>query len=313
MSESVLHRFIIPSAFILLWSSAFIATKYGVLYAPPLAILAVRMVLVVIFLGGWLLWRHGVSAFGAMSLTAAGGQMLVGLLIHVCYLGGVFFAIDRGMDVGVAALIVGLQPILTAWLAAWLFREQLTLVAIIGLCLGLVGLYVVVESRFGVGAQEISTAGTAAIVIALAGISSATLLQKRLGQQGLMLMNTWVQYVAAALGFLSVSLLTETWNFDLQLPLFVALGWMVFAISLGAIPLLMLMIRAGEATRVSSLFYLVTPVTALLAWLFFDEQLSLASWLGMGLVVIGVALVVTPKGPQPDSVGLVERLKLYRR
>lgn len=295
MSESPLHRLVIPSLFILLWSSAFIATKYGVQYAPPLAVLAMRMMLVVVFLGSWLIWRNGLGIFRSLSAAGVSGQLLVGLLIHVCYLGGVFIAIDRGMDVGVAALIVGLQPILTAWLAAWLFREPLTLVSVSGLILGLAGLYIVVDSRFGVGTDNLSVSGLVAIVVALLGISSATLLQKKLGQQGMMLLNTWVQYTAAASGFLVISLLFEDWVINWQMSLFVALGWMVFAISLGAIPLLMLMIRAGEATRVASLFYLVTPVTALLAWWFFDERLSLASWLGMGLVVIGVAMVVTPK------------------
>lgn len=291
----MLHRLIIPATFILLWSSAFIATKYGVLYAPPLAILAVRMVLVVVLLGSWLIWREGVGIFTTLAMRSVCGQLLVGVLIHLCYLGGVFLAIDHGMGVGLAALIVGLQPILTAWLAAWLFKEPLTAVAVVGLLLGLIGLYIVVDSRFDVAQAGFSGAGLVAIIVALLGISSATLLQKQIGQNGMMLLNAWFQYLAAAVGFLCISLATETWVFDWQLPLFGALAWMVFAISLGAMPLLMLMIQAGEATRVASLFYLVTPVTALLAWLFFDERLALNSWLGMGLVVIGVALVVAPK------------------
>ncbi|GGK67637.1 DMT family transporter [Amphritea balenae] len=296
MTQSVLHRYIIPALFILLWSSAFISSKYSVDHAPPLAILAVRMSIVVVLLGGWLWWRHGTGLFRSATAIHWCSQAVVGLLIHCCYLGGVFIAIEKGMDVGIAALIVGLQPILTAWLAAWLFKEQLTLFSVTGLLLGMVGLYVVIESRFGLaGVSEMSSASIIAIVMSLVAISIATLLQKRVGQTGLMLFNTWLQYLFAATGFLIVSLSTEQWVFNWNAELVLSLSWMVLAISLGAIPLLMLMIRAGEATRVSSIFYLVTPVTALLAYLFFGEQLSLNAWLGMALVVIGVALVVTPK------------------
>ena len=296
MSQSLLHRFIIPAVFIILWSSAFIATKFATDHGPPLATLAIRMVIVVILLGCWLLMRHGTGVFSSVGVSQWASQGLVGLMIHCCYLGGVFVSIDRGMDVGVAALIVGLQPILTAWLAAWLFKERLTLFSVTGLILGIAGLYVVVDSRFGIaGIDGMDPLATTAIVGSLLGISLATLLQKRVGQQGLMMFNTWLQYLFAATGFLIISLSTEAWIFDWHYEWFGALAWMVMAISLGAIPLLMLMIRAGEATRVASLFYLVTPLTAVLALMVFDEQLSLNAWLGMALVVLGVALVVTPK------------------
>jgi len=296
MSQTYLHRFIIPGIFILLWSSAFIATKFATNHAPPLAILAVRMVIVVMLLGSWLLLRHGIAVFLSVGYRHWGIQGLVGLMIHCCYLGGVFFSIDRGMDVGLAALIVGLQPILTAWLAAWMFKERLTVFSVTGLILGMIGLYIVVDSRFGIGSSmAINSAAMTTIVAALLGISLATLLQKKAGQKGLMMFNTWLQYLFASCGFLIVSLATEEWVFNWHYELIGSLAWMVFAISLGAIPLLMLMIKAGEATRVASLFYLVTPITALFAYLIFDEVLSLNSWLGMALVVFGVALVVTPK------------------
>ncbi len=307
MFESVLHRLLIPVTFILLWSTAFIATKYGMLHAPPLALLALRMLITVVLLGGWLALREREVLLQQCLDRQSVGQVLVGLLVHGCYLGGVFIAIDRGMDVGFAALVVGLQPIVTALLASGFLGERLNVRVVCGLLAGLVGLAVVVEGRFGLAGELGTLTGWVAIVVALAGISGGTLLQKRVGQQGRLLVNTWIQYCAAALMFLLFSMMTEQWQFSWNLQLALSLAWMVFAISLGAIPLLMIMIRAGEMTRVSSLFYLVTPVTALLACWLFEEQLTVQSGMGMALAVLGVALVVMPGLPVSGRAAGVTR------
>jgi drug/metabolite transporter (DMT)-like permease len=280
-----------PILFVLLWSTGFVGAKLGLPYAEPFTFLWVRMVLVVGLLGGlaWLLrspWPKG----WALNLHIG----VSGLLLHAGYLGGVFFAISRGMPAGLSALIVGLQPILTAVLAQLLLRERVNAVQWAGLWLGLVGVGLVVgEKALSAKALHIESSAFVAIGLALLCTTIGTLYQKRFASQMPLVSGTLVQYVAASVGLFVLALLFgETMQINWTPQFAFALAWLILVLSIGAILLLMYLIRHNSASSVASLFYLVPPATALEAYFLFGERLEGWAILGMGLAVVGVALVV---------------------
>ena len=287
---SYFHRLVkfIPIVFVLLWSTGFIAAKFALPYIEPYTLLLARMLITVfIFLLLIQLFRTGWP-----KPVDALHQMVVGSLIHAAYLGGVFAAIKLNMPAGIASLIVGLQPLLTALMAWLVLGNQLKLRQWMGLLLGLLGVSLVLLQGKSVGFDHISMGAVIAILIALFGISIGTLYQKKYGQNSKLLPGSFFQYLATVIwmGALSASFETQqiTWNFTLL----AALAWLVVVLSIFAILLLMLMIREGESARVASYFYLVPPVTVIEGWLLFDEQLNLAALVGIAITVVGVYLVV---------------------
>lgn len=280
-----------PILFVLLWSTGFVGAKFGLPYAEPFTFLWVRMVMVVGLLLGlaWLLrspWPRG----WVLNLHIG----VSGLLLHAGYLGGVFFAISRGMPAGLSALIVGLQPILTAVLAQLLLRERVNAVQWAGLLLGFVGVGLVVgEKAQGARILHIESSAFVAIGLALLCTTFGTLYQKRFASQMPLIGGTVVQYVAASAGLFVLALLfRETMQIQWTPQFAFALGWLIVVLSIGAILLLMYLIRHNSASSVASLFYLVPPATALEAYFLFGEQLGLLALLGMGLAAVGVAMVV---------------------
>ena len=273
-----------PALFVVLWSSGFIGTKVGVLHAEPMTFLSLRMGLLVLLLGALVLLGRAVWPSRACILH----NVVAGLCVHGLYLGGVSVAIDRGLPAGLAALIVALQPILTSTLANRWLGERVALHQWIGLMLGLAGVWLVVQERTGGG----GTLGAwLAIFIALIGITTGTLYQKRFASGVDWRIGLLVQYAAAGALFLSGALAFETWTVQWTAQFVLALGWLVFGLSLGAIWLFYFMIRRSAAMRVTSLFYLTPPVTALMAWLLFDERLAPLALAGMAICVAGVFLV----------------------
>lgn len=279
---------LIPLVFVLLWSTGFIAAKFALPYIEPFTLLLVRMLItmVLLFLLIQIMRTPWPSPRNALH------QMVVGSLIHAAYLGGVFAAIKLQMPAGVAALIVGLQPILTALLAWLLLSNHLRISQWLGLLLGLAGVSLVIIESGNISDASISTPAIFAILIALFGISIGTLYQKRYGQGSPLLTGSFFQYLATALWMSLLSFGLETREIHWSLPLLGALAWLVIVLSIAAILLLMVIIREGEAARVASYFYLVPPVTALQGWLFFDEQLSVLALLGVTAAVIAVYLVI---------------------
>ncbi|AWR85260.1 DMT family transporter [Meiothermus taiwanensis] len=280
-----------PIIFVLLWSTGFVGAKFGLPYAEPFTFLWVRMLIVaglLTALAGLLrsAWPRG----WALNLHIG----VSGLLLHAGYLGGVFFAISRGMPAGLAALIVGLQPILTALLAQPLLRERVGMVQWAGLLLGFVGVGLVVgEKALGARVLPIEPSAFAAIVLALFSTTLGTLYQKRFAVQMPLIGGTVVQYLAAAVGLFVLALLFgETMQIQWTPQFILAMAWLVLVLSVGAILLLMYLIRHNSASRVASLFYLVPPATALEAYFLFGERLGGLALLGMGLAALGVALVV---------------------
>lgn len=279
-----------PALFVLLWSTGFIGAKYGLPYAEPFTFLSIRFVLIISLLAALALAARAPWPRQPRQIV----HLLVsGTLVHAAYLGGVFAAIHHGLPSGMAALLVGLQPILTALVAGPLFGEEIRVRQWLGLLLGLAGVALVLAARNGgLSVDGLSWAGIAFALVALLGITAGTLYQKRFGQGMDLRTGSLVQYVGALLVLLPVAMTTETMRVHWSLDFVLALLWLVLVLSLGAITLLMMLIRSGEAARVASLFYLVPPVTAGLAWLLFDETLSPIGLAGMALAALGVALVI---------------------
>lgn len=275
-----------PGLFVFLWSTGFIGAKFGLPYAEPLTFLALRFAVVVALLLALIAatgapWPRDVRQIAHIALA--------GLLVHATYLGGVFASISLGVDAGVSALIVGVQPVLTALLAGPLLGERVTARQWTGLALGSAGVGLVVWRKLGLG--EGTAFGMALSVVALLGITAGTLYQKRFCAGMDLRTGSLVQFVASLAVIGPLALLLEENEIAWIGAFAFALFWMTVVMSLGAITLLMLLIRRGEASRVASLFFLVPPTTALLAWPLFGETLGPVALAGMALAAAGVALV----------------------
>ena len=292
-----------PAVFVLIWSTGFIVAKYGMPHAPPFTFLTIRFALSLLCFVVWIAlarvsWPRGRKQWAHLAVS--------GVLIHAGYLGGVWVAVKAGMGSGMAALMVGLQPVLTAlWLssqsAAHHGGEKVTKRQWLGLALGLGGLVVVVSRKFE-GTQEITAFTMAAITIGLLSITAGTLYQKQFVQAADVRGANAVQIAAAFVVTLPLALLEAeaiTWSAQFM----GAMAWSVMVLTLGGSSLLYMLIQRGAATAVTSLMYLVPPCTALMAWLLFAEPITLVTVAGTLLTALGVSLVVRPAST-PPRVGL---------
>lgn len=277
---------VMPAVFVFLWSTGFIGAKLGLPYAEPMTFLALRFGIVVALMLPFALL---VRAPWPKSWREAGHIAVAGLLLHGAYLGAVFASIDRGVEAGVSALIVGVQPILVAVAAGPFLGERVTRRQWIGLLLGMLGVVVVVSNKLSLGIG--TPFGMALSVFALFGMSAGTLYQKRFCGGMDLRSGSVIQFAATTLLVGGLAFLLETREVVWHLDFLIALGWLVFVLSFGAMTLLYILIRRGEAARVSSLFFLVPPCTAVIAWILFGETLELTALAGMALAMIGVALV----------------------
>lgn len=288
----------IPFLFVLLWATGFIGAKYALPYAEPFTVLALRMyITLALFLVLIQVYRQKWP-----TTQGAVNSMLVGSLVHAAYLGGVFAAIKAGMAAGLVSLLVGLQPVLTAFIA-WLWMDNpINRKQMIGLILGILGVAaVLLLGKVNSQTLQFNLVSLLFAMLALLGITIGTLLQKRFCADVGLLTGTFYQYLASAIIMSLLALLFETREVDWQPQFIAALLWLVFGLSLSAILLLMLMIREGEATKVATYFYLTPPVTALMAWLLFDERLTIWGIAGIGLTAFGVYLVIRNPAAPPDS------------
>ena len=274
----------LPLLFVLLWSTGFLGARLGLPHAPPLTFLALRYVAVLVLMTAIALatrapWPRGVRAWAHIGLS--------GLLLHAVYLGGVFIAISRGLPAGVASLVVGLQPLLTAIAAGLFLGETVRARQWGGLLLGFVGVALVVFGKTGGGF------GAAALVpacIALVAITAGTLYQKRYCPAFDWRTGVVAQFVPSAIATATAALLFEDRAVEWTGAFVFALGWLVLVLSVGAVSLLNRLIRQGDVVNIASLFYLVPPCTALFAWMLFGEQLTGLALGGMALAVWGVFL-----------------------
>ncbi|MFO1415542.1 MAG: DMT family transporter [Burkholderiales bacterium] len=273
-----------PALFVLLWSTGFIAAKYGLPYAPPFGFLFWRFV----FVGG-LMTAVALATRAPFphSWREYANVAVVALLVHACYLGGVFVSIAGGMAAGTIAMLVGLQPILTVVLARWWMQEAVAPRQWAGLVLGLAGVYFVVRHKVDFGG---SLAALVPAAVALAGISVGTLYQKRHCAHIDLRSGSAIQYLVCAVVYAPLMLFLDVRPVQ-WVPSFVfALSWSVLVLSVGAISLLYWLLRHGAAANVARLFYLVPPTTALMAWLLFGETLDAMALAGMVLICVGVLL-----------------------
>jgi drug/metabolite transporter (DMT)-like permease len=276
-----------PAVFVLIWSTGFVVARFGMPHSPPLTFLAWRYFLSMAAFGVWILFSRAPWPQGRAQWLHLGAT---GVLMHAGYLGGVWAAVKAGLGAGTTALIVGLQPVLTAlWLSARGQQHRVSVRQWLGLLLGLAGLLLVVGQRLALG--EVHPGNLALAIGALISITCGTLYQKRwVAPCDVRTANT-VQLLAAWLVTLPLAML-ESAPLELHADLIGAMAWSVLGLTLGGSSLLYLLIQRGAATRVTSLMYLVPPCTAVLAWLLFGESLTWMVLLGLVLTAAGVALVV---------------------
>lgn len=283
----------IPLTFILLFSTGFIAARFGVEDAEPFTLLLVRSVLVLPLLGAILLARRKPRQWS--TAKARMQQMGVGMLLHGAYLGGVFAAINAGLPAGLTALLVSMHPLATAALSFPVFGIRLTARQWLGLACAAAGVILVLGAGVagdtsGSELTSLSVVGLMWCIVSLVGISCSTLWQKRVSGHMGMVEGLVFQYIGAGIVFVIAAALVGSFRFTPSLQLVLTLTWLSIAISIGAIWLLMLMLERGEAHQVARLFFLVPPCAALMAYILFDEQWTLGMVIGALLVVAGLAL-----------------------
>jgi drug/metabolite transporter (DMT)-like permease len=273
-----------PWLFVFLWSTGFIGAKLGLPHAEPLTFLLIRYSIVIALMLSlaWLMrapWPKQGRQWVRIGIS--------GLLVHATYLGGVYVSIEQGLPVGVTSLVVGMQPLLTAAGAAILLSERISPRQWAGFVLGLCGTLLVLSGRIEGG---FGLSGLPAALAALFGITAGTLYQKRFCPQFDYRTGAVLQFVPAALMTLLAASIFEDFRVDWSPPFLFALGWLTLVLSLGAVSLLNYLIRSGTATNMASLFYMVPPCTAVIAWLVFGETLSGMALIGLPVAVLGVYL-----------------------
>ena len=276
-----------PVLFVLLWSTGFIGARMGAPYSEPLTFLSIRFALVLALMAAILAVRRTPLPGAAI----AGHCIVVGILIHGIYLGGVFWSIDRGLPAGIAALIAGLQPLLTAIIAGTFLDERIGPRHWAGLIVGVAGLILVLAPKLNVADQGIDLITVTPTIVATIALTVGTIYQKRFAGNVDLFAGGMLQYVGAALvvglGALFLENFEITWTGEFVF----ALAWLILVLSIGAVSLLMLLIRAGAVSRVASLFYLVPAATTLIAWALFGETLNAVQLAGMAIIALAVALV----------------------
>ncbi len=274
-----------PAIFVLIWSTGFIVARGALPYAETATLLTIRYVAAVVLLAALAVvmrapWPRGTATWLHL--------LVVGVLINVGYIGGVFASIERQMPAGVSALLVSLQPLLTAILAGPLLGEAVSRRQWLGLLLGLIGAGLVIWEKARIG--EATALSVALSAVALFGITMGTLYQKRFLPSMDLRTGMVVQYAYAAIVFIVCALLFETMTVRWTAEFLGAMVWAVLALSIGANMLLFWLMRRGAASKVATLFYLVPPVTALFALALFGETFGVVALIGMGVTVAGVAL-----------------------
>ena len=285
-SSNTLHA-LAPLLFVALWSTGFIGAKLGLPYVEPLTFLTIRFAIVsVLMLAVVTLLRAPWPPRGRAWLHIG----VSGLLVHGVYLGGVFMAIGHGLPSGITALVVGLQPLLTALVAGALLGGRVRRAQWMGLALGFAGVALVVAGKVATVPPGALVGMLVPAVVALLGITAGTLYQKRFCPAFDLRTGSVLQYLPCVVVMGLLAYATETMAVHWSGEFLFALGWLVLVLSLGAVSLLNLLIRRGGAVNVASLFYLTPPMTALVAWAVFRETLSGSALVGMALAALGVWL-----------------------
>ena len=290
VAESYLRRLktarLAPYLFVFLWSTGFVGAKYGLPYADPFIFLSLRIFIAAVIL---IIIARILKFPVVLRRDEIAKSSIIGLFLHAFYLGGVFFAISKGVSAGVAAVITSLQPVFVSLLAVKILGERLRRSQFIGLILGLIGVVLVLGPTFD---SSVSKVGIAAVFVALLGSTTATLMQKKFGAGIPMLSGTAYQYLAAGAVLALAAVTTGGTHIDFTPKFVTSMVWLIIALSVGAVLLLLWLLNTGSAASVSSLFYLVPPATALEAYALFDEKVNSQGFLGIGITALGVWLVI---------------------
>ena len=261
--------------------------KYGLPYADPFIFLGTRVLAAAAILFVVAAIKRSPIAIGSRAITTS---ILIGFFLHACYLGGVFFSISRGLPAGVAAVVTSLQPVLVSILAVRVLGEKLRFRQLLGLLLGLIGVVLVLGPSVD---AQIPVVAVIAIVIALIGSTTATLLQKKIGAAIPLVAGTAYQYLGSGAVLLVIAFATGGTSIQWNGRFIAAFIWLIAVLSVGAILLLLWLLNSGSAASVSSLFYLVPPATAIEAFFLFGEKVNTQGFLGIGVTALGVWLVIS--------------------
>ena len=276
-----------PILFVVLWSTGFVGAKYGLPYADPFIFLSVRVLIAALLLFAIAALLKSPIAIGKSAISRSA---LIGFFLHACYLGGVFFAISKGLPAGVAAVVTSVQPVLVSLLAVRVLGETLKRKQIVGLLLGFGGVITVLAPSFK---EDNPISGVVAILVALLGSTTATLLQKKIGADVPLISGTAYQYLASGLVLGVAAIATGGTRIQWSQEFIITFVWLLAALSVGAILLLLWLLNTGSAASVSSLLYLVPPATALEAFFLFGEKVNTQGLLGIGITALGVWLVIS--------------------
>ncbi|RWX78745.1 DMT family transporter [Neorhizobium lilium] len=280
-----------PAIFVFLWSTGWIVAKYAVVHADPITFLAVRHALAAVV---FLLVCIAMGAKWPAIRGQARHALVSGIFLHGLYLAGVWYAIGRGVPAGLSGIIAGLQPLLTALAASYMLREKLQPLQNTGLLLGFVGIAIAISPQIlDLGRHGLQGLGWPVLVnlVAMGSATYGTLYQKRHLQEGDLLTIATLQYVGALLVTVPLALSLENLRFDFTLQAMAAMAWSVIGISMGAVGLLLYLIRQGQVSRAASLIYLMPPVVAIEATIMFGEPLTLPMIVGTIIVVAAVYMV----------------------
>lgn len=280
----------IPAVFVLLWSTGWVMAKYADLYADPLTFLVLRysaasLLFVLFCLASGARWPSS----RAIALRA----VVSGMFLHGFYLAALFWAIGQGVPAALSGIIAGLQPLMTAAVAPMMVGERLRPAQMLGLCLGFVGIAIAVFPKvlaIDPGATPIHLLPVLVNIAGMASVTYGTLYQKRHLQQSDIRTTAALQYVGALIVTVPLALMLEDLRVEWRFELFAALAWAVLGLSMGAIALLLYLIRRGQVSRAASLIYLVPPLAAFQAWALLDEPITALMMLGTAVAVLGVYL-----------------------
>lgn len=279
-----------PAIFVLLWSTGWVIAKYAGIHADPLTFLVLRYLLATALFVGFCLVA---GAAWPKTWKTAGHAMVSGMFLHGLYLGAVWWAIGQGVPAAISGIIAGLQPLMTAAVAPALIGENLSGQQKLGIVLGFLGIALAVVPKMLVidtGTTPIDFLPVAVNILGMAAVTYGTIYQKRHLQDGDIRSIATLQYIGALIVTLPAAFFLEEMRVEWNMQLFAALAWAVLGLSMGAVALLLYLIRRGQVSRAASLIYLVPPLAAFQAWLFFDEALTLPMIIGTVIAVTGVYL-----------------------
>jgi drug/metabolite transporter (DMT)-like permease len=277
-----------PWIFILIWSSGFVVAKYGFEDADSLFFLAIRLLLAAVIL---FVLTAALRQPLTLSRTDLRASLAIGIALHGFYLAGVWYAIELGAPAGLSSVITSMQPIVVSLLAVHLLNEPLTRRQLAGLIFGLLGVFLVVLPKLS-NTDGFTSKSLLFLILALAGSTVATLLQKKIGHSIPLMIGTTYQFAIAGLGLLLISLGRGRTRFEITHTSFWTMAWAVLVTSIAAVLLLLWLLNRGSAAKVSSLLYLVPPMAVLQAFLLFGETVTPLGVIGIVMTALGVALVI---------------------